>query len=287
MAWADQMLTNAAFAYGENIPVNEQGYVEYAGQVMTEAAANTAYQNDLAQYNAMQSAAKANPGNVDIQGPKTVDQTKAPTAPSSPAIDQMVAQYVGKADPNDLAALQTQLKAGGFLTTTFTPGVADEATTKAMGDLLYATTEALGNNSSATWQSVLSNSISANGWAVDAQGNMTRTEAKTPSINAMSAQAAITPLLGRRATPGEIQSFIDNYNQNVAGQLDTTETVTKAGVDTTNAPSYATQSQTIQAAELAAAQQNPDYATYQAATTYWNAMQQALGATGNVENNLK
>lgn len=292
IGWTDQLLVSGGFAQGVNTPMGGQGYASYNGQIMTSQDAEDQYQKDLA---AWQHAAQEHGHALGLQAlgeTPPVGESAAPgaqpQAPGSPAVDQMVNQFMSQLDPNDLTNLQRNLQAGGFLTAkSYQPGVLDPGTAKAFGNLLLQTNDALSNDPSATWQTVLKNAVDQSGWQVNAAGDMTRTISRTPSINPASAQAAITNLIGRRASDSEIQNFVAEYNKNIAGQLDTTETLTKAGVDTTTQPTYATQSQTVQDAELQAARTNPDYATYQAATTYWNAMQQALGAQGSVENNLR
>lgn len=336
--WSATGLTSLGLSYGgqgydpATTPDNEKDYwAVYNGHVMTNMEAQSAYQEDVAKYEAATASANkpqepgtlaqfqkvtaanmagASPDQIKASAQADYDTAQAqyksaydawnakqpggspdaaaPAAPVNPTMQQTITQQFSMMNSDQILNLQRRLQAAGFLGSgSYHPGTADPGTVAGFAGLLAQTNAQIPTDPSATWTSVLQDAVTKSGWQVQSNGDMTRTVAKTPSINPTAAQASLNTLIGRNASPAEIQSFIDQYNKNIAGQLDTTETLTKAGVDQTNAPAYATQSQTIQQAELESAQSNPDYATYQAATTYWNAMQQALGATGNVQNNLK
>jgi hypothetical protein len=266
-----------------DLPYTENGNLaEYNGQIMQAQQAQEQYQKDVQAKGAKSlTTGLANGGNSPA--------ISATTPPANPTITDIVNNQFATMNQSQLLNLQRRLQAAGYLSAgKYQAGTPDPGTVAAFASLLKDTNDSQTMDPSATWTSVLQGAINNSGWTVLPNGDFQRTISKTPSINPTAAQAALNAQLGRNASPGEIKSFMDTYNQIMASSpLDTTETLNKAGMDQTNAPAYATQSQTIQQAELQAAQANPDYATYQAATTYWNAMQQALGATGQVENNLK
>ncbi len=107
------------------------------------------------------------------------------------------------------------------------------------------------------------------------------------NITSLAAQNAFQQAIGRAPTGTELTSFTNAFNA-IAAQ---NPSVTTTSIDTKGNPTstqynYAERSAAYQTATEQAAAQNPDYASYQAATTYWGALQQALGSIGDVRSNL-
>lgn len=96
-------------------------------------------------------------------------------------------------------------------------------------------------------------------------------------------RSAMQQWLGRDPSQGEISDFVNAVNTKAASDP-TTETI-----DTSGSTADKSKQKVVQKGfsatygsdnmALAAAKASPDYASYQAATTYWNALQGALNAS--------
>src|SRR5581483_7652778 len=115
-----------------------------------------------------------------------------------------------------------------------------------------------------------------------------KTTSDTMNLTPILAQTAFTQAVGRAPSADELKNFMGAFNAiTAANPITSTTTIGSKGDVSTSTPSYSEKADTVQAAELQAAQQNPQFAAYQSATTYWGALQQALQAPTSVENNLR
>ena len=206
-------------------------------------------------------------------------------------------------DKKDLEALQTKLLKAGILTSAQLSGEYGRygpSTRAAVGEVAFevAVQQAQTGKPSITFDSALDQAV-VNQQLLIAQGKVanpepftgsrSRTDVSTQITDPTTAQAVVTnalsQLLGRAPTAGEIAQFQATLRAKEAASPVTTHTTTsyKAGIET-GSTSTQTGGLTSEGAALLAQQQamgSKDYGAYQAATTYFNALLNAVGAVNS------
>jgi hypothetical protein len=161
----------------------------------------------------------------------------------------------------------------------------DSTIAAAWGDYVQQSANYFSAGATVSPWDILSRDISTRGQAASLAGTKTQTTRDVQLTSAPDAQAifhsAAQALLGRNASSDEETSFQKILNAKEAANP-TTATVTTTTDAEGNVINTSRQSQggiSSAAAQMIAekqAQQNPEYAQYQASTTYYNAMMQEL-----------
>jgi hypothetical protein len=160
----------------------------------------------------------------------------------------------------------------------------DSAIATAWGDYVQQSANYFAAGATVSPWDILSKDIASRGGSGLA-GTKTQTTRDVNLTSAPDAQAifhsAAQSLLGRNATPDEEAAFkkVLNEKEQANPVTSTINTTTDASGNVINTSRTSTGGVSSAAAQLQAeqqARQNPEYASYQAATTYYNAMMQTL-----------
>jgi hypothetical protein len=242
------------------------------------------------------------PGTVQMRpdiNPVMVGPTYETKGPNTTGALQAIASL----PPETMARLQIRMARAGLIgsSTQVTVGVADDSTVTAYKELLgianrygMSDTDALAmleSDPKSLGRGGASGSDLLGGGSGGGPTTHTSKSTQTQDFTRMDARAiaadAYRQALGQGRVVGKqvraLEKALDAYAQaHPSVSTSTTTTGADGNSTTTGTSTGGVDSAAVQQIALQQAQASPDYAEIQASTTYFNALQQALGATANV-----